>query len=77
MKKLLLVMGLLTILAIILFALSGCQSERVIHKHYHRQPRTYVQFEHYWFNNRPYIHPRVIVVQPKQSQQLVRQRRKY
>jgi hypothetical protein len=77
-QKTLLVTGLLALLALILFTMVGCEPVRYVSKHrpYYRQPRTYVQFDHYWFNNRPYIQPRVIVIQPKQPRQLIRQRGK-
>jgi hypothetical protein len=75
-QKSLLVTGLLIILSLILFAMVGCEPvkhTRISHSH---RPRTYVQFDHYWFNNRPYYQPRVIVVQPKHSRQSNRQRGK-
>ena len=73
-QKSLLVTGLLAILALILFAMVGCEPVKHSYRPYHRQPRTYVQFDHFWFNNRPYIQPRVIVVQPRQPRQQFRQR---
>jgi hypothetical protein len=72
-QKSLLITGLLIILSLILFAMVGC--EPVKHTHSYR-PRTYVQFDHYWLNNRPYYHPRIIVIQPKQPRQSIRQRGK-
>ena len=82
MKKSLLISGLIALLAVILFIMVGCgpvkhtnvyRSPRP-HPHY-RQPRTYVQFDHFWFNNRPFIQPRVIVVQPRQPRVQPRQPR--
>ena len=76
-QKSLLVAGLMTLLVLILFAMVGCgpvKHTNVYRSHY-RQPRTYVQFEHYWFNNRPLIMPRVIVIQPKQPRQPVTRHR--
>jgi hypothetical protein len=77
-QKSLVVTGLLVLLALILFAMVGCEPVRYSHRpHHYRQPRTYVQFDHYWFNNRPYIQPRVIIVQPRQPRQpITRQRGK-
>jgi hypothetical protein len=78
-QKSLLVITLVALLLIILFAMVGCgpikhtnvyHSPRP-HPHY-RQPRTYVQFDHFWFNNRHFIQPRVIVVQPRQPRQPIR-----
>ena len=74
-QKSLLIAGLLTILVLILFTMVGCEPVRHSYRPHHRQPRTYVQFDHYWFNNRPIIQPRVIIIQPKQPRQL-RQRGK-
>jgi len=73
----LLVVGLLTILALILFAMVGCEPVKHVNVHrsprpHYRQPRTYVQFDHYWYGNRPYIQPRVIVIQPRQPRQQIR-----
>ena len=74
-QKSLVVAGLFILLVLILFSLVGCEPIREAHRpHHYRQPRTYVQFDHYWYGNRPYIQPRVIVVQPKQSRQPSRQR---
>ena len=50
----------------------GCEPVRHSYRPHYRQPRTYVQFEHLWFNNRPFIQPRVIIVQPRQPRQLSR-----
>jgi hypothetical protein len=75
-QKSLLVSGLLAILALILFVMVGCGPVRYSYRPHHRQPRTYVQFDHFWFNNRPYIQPRVIVLQPRQPRQQFRQRGK-
>ena len=75
-QKSLLVSGLLAILALILFAMVGCEPVRHSYRPHYRQPRTYVQFDHFWFNNRPYVQPRVIVVQPRQPRQQYRQRGK-
>lgn len=75
-QKSLVVAGLLAILALILFTMVGCEPVRYSYRPHHRQPRTYVQLDHFWFNNRPYIQPRIIVVQPRQSRQpITRQRR--
>ncbi len=76
-QKSLLVTGLLTILALILFAMVGCEPVKHVNVHrsprpHYRQPRTYVQFDHYWYGNRPYIQPRVIVIQPRQPRQQIR-----
>ena len=71
-QKSLLITGLLIILSLILFAMVGCEPVKYSYRPYHRQPRTYVQFEHFWFNNRPIIQPRVIIVQPRQPRQLSR-----
>jgi hypothetical protein len=76
-QKSLLVVGLLTILALILFAMVGCEPVKHVNVHrsprpHYRQPRTYVQFDHYWYGNRPYIQPRVIVIQPRQPRQQIR-----
>ena len=68
-QKSLVVTGLLVLLALILFAMVGCEPVRYSYRPHHRQPRTYVQFDHFWYGNRPYIQPRVIVIQPKQSRQ--------
>ena len=76
-QKSLVVTGLLVILALILFAMVGCEPVREIHRPHYRKPRTYVQFDHYWYNNRPYYQPRVIVVQPRQPRQPIRQRGKH
>ena len=75
-QKSLLVTGLLIILSLILFAMVGCEPIRESHRPHYLQPRTYVQFDHYWYGNRPYIQPRIIVIQPKQPRQLIRQRGK-
>jgi hypothetical protein len=76
-QKSLLITGLLLILVLILFTLVGCQPVRETHRpHHYRQSRTYVQFDHYWYGNRPYIQPRIIVIQPKQPRQSFRQRGK-
>jgi hypothetical protein len=80
-QKSLLVTSLLIILALILFAMVGCEpvkhtKARYSYRPIHRQPRTYVQFDHYWYGNRPYIQPRIIVIQPKQPRQSIRQRGK-
>lgn len=80
-QKSLLVSGLIALLALILFAMVGCGPVKHTNAHHsyrphYRQPRTYVQFEHFWFNNRPIIQPRVIVVQPRQPRQSIRQRGK-
>jgi len=80
-QKSLLVTSLLIILALILFAMVGCEPVKHTKAHYsyrphYRQPRTYVQFDHYWYGNRPYIQPRIIVIQPKQPRQSIRQRGK-
>ena len=75
-QKSLLIVGLLTILAVILFAMVGCEPIHHSYRPHYRQPRTYVQLDHFWFNNRPYIQPRVIVIQPRQPRQpIIRQRR--
>ena len=71
-QKSLVVTGLLVLLALILFAMVGCEPVKYSYRPYHRQPCTYVQFEHFWFNNRPFIQPRVIIVQPRQPRQLSR-----
>ena len=72
-QKSLLVAGLLTILALILFAMVGCEPVRHSYRpHHYSQHRTYVQLDHYWFNNRPFIQPRVITIQPRQPRQLIR-----
>jgi len=71
-QKSLVVTGLLVLLALILFAMVGCEPVRVTHRHYH--PRTYVQFDHYWYNNRPYYQPRIITIQPREPRQHFRQR---
>jgi hypothetical protein len=76
-QKSLLVVGLLTILALILFAMVGCEPVKHVNVHrsprpHYRQPRTYIQFDHYWYGNRPYIQPRVIVIQPRQPRQQIR-----
>ena len=71
-QKSLLIAGLLTILVLILFAMVGCEPVRYSYCSHHRQPRTYVQLDHFWFNNRPYIQPRVIVIQPRQPRQPIR-----
>jgi hypothetical protein len=68
-QKSLLVTGLLIILALILFALVGCEPVRHTHSHRSYRPRTYVQFDHYWYGGRPYYQPRVIIIQPKQPRQ--------
>jgi hypothetical protein len=74
-QKSLLVAGLFIILVLILFAMVGCgpvkhTKARYSYRPIHRQPRTYVQFDHYWFNNRPFVQPRVIVIQPRQPRQI-------
>jgi hypothetical protein len=76
-QKSLLIVGLLTILAVILFAMVGCEPVKHVNVHrsprpHYRQPRTYVQFDHFWYGNRPYIQPRVIVIQPRQPRQQIR-----
>lgn len=73
-QKSLVIAGLLALLVLILFAMVGCEPVRHANAHrsyrpMYRQPRTYVQFEHFWFNNRPYIQPRVITIQPRQPRQ--------
>ena len=78
-QKSLLVTGLLVILSLILFVLVGCGPVKHtnIHRSYrpaYRQPRTYVHLDHFWFNNRPYIQPRVIIVQPRQPRQPIAKR---
>ena len=76
-QKSLIVTGLLVLLALILFAMVGCEPVKYSYRPQHRQPRTDVQLDHFWFNNRPYIQPRVIVIQPKRPRQpIVRQRGK-
>jgi hypothetical protein len=75
-QKSLLVITLVALLSIILFAMVGCEPVRKIHRPHHRQPRTYVQFDHFWFNNRPFIQPRVIVIQPRQPRQPIRRGKK-
>jgi hypothetical protein len=72
MKRSLSISGLITLLAIILFIMVGCGPVHYSYRPHHRQPRTYVQFDHFWFNNRPFIQPRVIVVQPRQPRQPIR-----
>jgi hypothetical protein len=77
-QKSLLVAGLFIILVLILFTMVGCGPVKHTKTHYsyrptHHQPRTYVQFDHFWFNNRPYIQPRIIVVQPRQPRVQPRQ----
>jgi len=76
MKRSLLVSGLIALLAVILFIMVGCEPVRYSHRPHHRQPRTYVQFDHFWFNNRPFIQPRVIVIQPRQPRQPIRRGKK-
>jgi hypothetical protein len=76
-QKSLLVSALVALLAIILFAMVGCGPVKHVNVHrsprpHYRQPRTYVQFDHFWFNNRPFIQPRVIVIQPRQPRQPIR-----
>ena len=76
-QKSLLVSALVALLAIILFAMVGCGPVKHVNVHrsprpHYRQPRTYVQFDHYWYGNRPYIQPRVIVIQPRQPRQQIR-----
>lgn len=71
-QKSLVVTGLLVLLALILFAMVGCGPVHHSYRLHHRQPRTYVQLDHFWFNNRPYIQPRVIVIQPRQPRQPIR-----
>jgi hypothetical protein len=75
-QKSLVVTGLLALLALILFAMVGCEPVRYSYRPHHRQPRTYVQLDHFWFNNRPYIQPRVIVIQPKRPHQPTRRGKK-
>ena len=80
MKKSLLISGLIALLAVILFIMVGCGPVKHanVHRSYrpqYRQPRTYVQFDHYWFNNRPYIQPRVITIQPRQPRQPINRQR--
>ena len=77
-QKSLIVTGLFILLILILFAIVGCQPVKYSYRPHHRQPRTYVQFDHFWFNNRPYIQPRIIVLQPRQPRQpIIRQRGKH
>lgn len=79
-QKSLIVGGLLLILALILFALVGCEPVKYTHAYRsHRyQPRTYVQFDHYWYGGRPYYQPRIITIQPRQYRQPeVRQKGKH
>jgi len=76
MKKSLLITGLLIILALILFSLVGCEPVRESYRPHTRHPRTYVQFDYYWYGNRPYYQPKVILIQPKQPRQQLRQRGK-
>ena len=72
-QKSLVVAGLFILLVLILFSLVGCEPVREVRRpHHYRQPHTYVQFDHFWFNNRPFIQPRVIVVQPRQPRQPIR-----
>jgi hypothetical protein len=80
-QKSLVVTGLLALLALILFVMVGCEPVRHTNVHrpyrtHYRQPRTYVQLDHFWFNNRPYIQPRVIVIQPKRPHQPTRRGKK-
>ena len=80
MKKSLLISGLIALLAVILFIMVGCGPVKHVnvhrsHRPQYRQPRTYVQFDHYWFNNRPYIQPRVITIQPRQPRQPINRQR--
>ena len=80
MKRSLLISGLIALLAVILFIMTGCGPVKHVNVHrssrpHYRQPRTYVQFDHFWFNNRPFIQPRVIVVQPRQPRVQPRQPR--
>ena len=72
MKRSLSVSGLIALLAIILFIMVGCGPVHYSYRPHHRQPRTYVQFDHFWFNNRPFIQPRVIMIQPRQPRQPIR-----
>ena len=77
-QKSLVITGLLVLLALILFVMVGCGPVHYSYRPHHRQPRTYVQFDHFWFNNRPYIQPRIIVLQPRQPRQpIIRQRGKH
>ena len=77
-QKSLVVTGLLVLLALILFVMVGCGPVHYSYRPHHLQPRTYVQFDHFWFNNRPYIQPRIIVLQPRQPRQpIIRQRGKH
>ena len=77
-QKSLLVTGLLIILALILFALVGCEPVRYTHIRHSYRPRTYVQFDYYWYNNRPYYQPRIITPQSRQYRQpITRQRGKH
>jgi len=71
-QKSLIVTGLFILLILILFAMVGCQPVKYSYRPHQRQPRTYVQLDHFWFNNRPYIQPRVIVLQPRQPRQPIR-----
>jgi hypothetical protein len=71
-QKSLVISTLVALLAIILFAMVGCEPVRYSYRPHYRQPRTYVQFDHFWFNNRPFIQPRVIVIQPRQPRQPIR-----
>jgi hypothetical protein len=71
-QKSLLVITLVALLSIILFAMVGCGPVHHSYRPHHRQPRTYVQFDHFWFNNRPFIQPRVIMIQPRQPRQPIR-----
>jgi uncharacterized membrane protein len=71
-QKSLLVITLVALLSIILFAMVGCGPVHYSYRPHHRQPRTYVQFDHFWFNNRPFIQPRVIMIQPRQPRQPIR-----
>jgi len=80
MKRSLLVSGLIALLAVILFIMVGCEPVKHVNVHrsprpHYRQPRTYVQFDHFWFNNRPFIQPRVILIQPRQPRVQPRQPR--
>ena len=68
-QKSLVVTGLLVLLALILFAMVGCEPVKYTHSHHSYRPRTYVQFDYYWYGSRPYYQPRVITIQPRQPRQ--------
>jgi hypothetical protein len=76
-QKSLLITGLLIILSLILFAMVGCEPVRHTRISHSYRPRTYVQFDHYWVNNRPYYQPRVIIIQPKQPRRQSNRRGKH